>query len=852
MNTIEIYLKESGSNAELKVDFRMFKDAYQNKLIDIYVPKSIIYSNNQNTFNVTVKTGALMTAPNGSKISTKSYYASYLKDVIIDNIEYSVYEQKMPKEYSVYAGQTKIICNIVNIDNTDLDNPKVLNIITTQECYLTIYNSDYLEQEEIVEPSQFEQLTARVTTVETNIVKNTNDIDELTERVENIENVQYEIIDIGNLQTMIRNLPLPQLTRVKAEEIVEKIKNKPIKVLWHQISRDFQNDVYFDVAIESNEDYSTLFFNYRNEGLFMFRAFKDESSTIIEPTLLYMFKEFEDKIDANTQSINSLNRRVNTNTSDITIIKANYITKSVNDLLNYYLKNETYNKSEVNDLISSISASSFLVVDRLPTNPLSNVIYLVPAESPEQDNYYNEYVYINGQWEMIGSTKVDLSNYYNKTQIDEKFNNVNANITTLSDGLQETDNRVTENSNDIDALTEKVAEIELFKFPNAVIMGDPTINNGQVSGFSVDNYLVFPFILDVGDRNFQIDFAFTTGSDVTTQQNVLDSKFGIALAIANGKGLMAVSGNGTNWTGTSVGTINISPNTTYYARLTWNKLVYKTALSTDGVSYTDDMTITMAQRPYPRTIYIGGGNAEELGRTPNVFKGIINMNKASLSVGGAIIWQGMDDVGLATRADVSLSNLDELGEQRFNQKANITDLTSGTLIVNKATNDGNGNNIVNTYVTKNDLSGINNQLEDLNGVPASTNLLNYPIGAIYLSMNNTSPASLFGGSWEQLAENYTLWTATSGAGETINAGLPNITGLINGVEGFPRVLENYSLTGAFKDSYVKPSGVTGFSASNAYKLEYIDFKASNSNLIYGNSTTVQPPAIKVYAWKRIS
>mgnify|MGYP006956018656 FL=1 len=32
----------------------------------------------------------------------------------------------------------------------------------------------------------------------------------------------------------------------------------------------------------------------------------------------------------------------------------------------------------------------------------------------------------------------------------------------------------------------------------------------------------------------------------------------------------------------------------------------------------------------------------------------------------------------------------------------------------------------------------------------------------------------------------------------------------------------------------------------------IAFDASRSSSIYGNSTTVQPPAIRIYCWKRIA
>lgn len=233
-------------------------------------------------------------------------------------------------------------------------------------------------------------------------------------------------------------------------------------------------------------------------------------------------------------------------------------------------------------------------------------------------------------------------------------------------------NNIATNTSNISYLDEKVRDIELFKFPNAVIIGEPTISNGQVSGFSADNYMQFPFILDLHNTPFQIDFAFTTGNNVTTQQNILDSEFGLALAIANGKGLMAISGNGTSWNiGSSVGTIAIQPNTTYYARLTWDGMQYKTLISTNGTDYTQDMYLVGTQRPYPRTIFIGGCSGSVIGHTPHPFFGTINMNKAYLSTRGQVIWQGMDDAGLVTRADISLSNLDELGEKRFTDKQDV-------------------------------------------------------------------------------------------------------------------------------------------------------------------------------------
>ena len=120
----------------------------------------------------------------------------------------------------------------------------------------------------------------------------------------------------------------------------------------------------------------------------------------------------------------------------------------------------------------------------------------------------------------------------------------------------------------------------------------------------------------------------------------------------------------------------------------------------------------------------------------------------------------------------------------------------------------------------------------------------HPVGSLYISVENTSPASLFGGTWTQLGANYALWTATSGAGTTINAGLPNITGTLPSCIG---VYDGQNPTGAFtKAGRVADNG--GY--ANYYGRGSYNFSAQNSNNIYGNSSTVQPPAYKVYVWRR--
>ena len=77
------------------------------------------------------------------------------------------------------------------------------------------------------------------------------------------------------------------------------------------------------------------------------------------------------------------------------------------------------------NILDQVNQFSVLVVLELPTENIdSHTIYFVPKTKSEQDDVYDEYIYINNEWEHIGTTEVDLNSYYKKEEIDKKLSEV--------------------------------------------------------------------------------------------------------------------------------------------------------------------------------------------------------------------------------------------------------------------------------------------------------------------------------------------------------------------------------------------------------------------------------------------
>ena len=123
----------------------------------------------------------------------------------------------------------------------------------------------------------------------------------------------------------------------------------------------------------------------------------------------------------------------------------------------------------------------------------------------------------------------------------------------------------------------------------------------------------------------------------------------------------------------------------------------------------------------------------------------------------------------------------------------------------------------------------------------------FPVGSIYQSTDPTSPAALFGGTWEEIASDRVLMGASRShaAGTTVKAGLPNITGSFVANVHYM----SHEVSGAFTAGDRITSTGANNGDANVYKFS---LDASKSNAVYGRSSTVQPAAYYVHIWRRVA
>lgn len=116
----------------------------------------------------------------------------------------------------------------------------------------------------------------------------------------------------------------------------------------------------------------------------------------------------------------------------------------------------------------------------------------------------------------------------------------------------------------------------------------------------------------------------------------------------------------------------------------------------------------------------------------------------------------------------------------------------------------------------------------------------YPVGSIYMSVNSTSPATLFGGTWEQIEDRFLL-----SAGDTYTAGS-------TGGEATHTLTVN-EMPSHNHSAWLNGGGsISGYGLDYTYTNECRSYDGSDiiDNKGGGQAFNIMPPYLAVYVWKR--
>lgn len=136
----------------------------------------------------------------------------------------------------------------------------------------------------------------------------------------------------------------------------------------------------------------------------------------------------------------------------------------------------------------------------------------------------------------------------------------------------------------------------------------------------------------------------------------------------------------------------------------------------------------------------------------------------------------------------------------------------------------------------------------------------YPVGSIYMSVNSTSPASLFGGTWERIKDRFLLAAGdTYSAGSTGgNAEHTHKYGIQFGAYFGAVSIESDSQTGVLQGGTGNPAGSAYYvNADSIVNKNATDESKTVSTSHYRStadtsSASNMPPYLAVYVWKRVA
>lgn len=112
-----------------------------------------------------------------------------------------------------------------------------------------------------------------------------------------------------------------------------------------------------------------------------------------------------------------------------------HVTQEDKDLWNASLQNA---KDYAKSLFDQVTNFNIVKCQTLPTEDIQTMTIYFLQIDPEQNDLYEEYMYIDNAWEKIGNTRIDLSDYVTKTLLQSEIDTINQTITTKESTINQT------------------------------------------------------------------------------------------------------------------------------------------------------------------------------------------------------------------------------------------------------------------------------------------------------------------------------------------------------------------------------------------------------------------------------
>lgn len=150
----------------------------------------------------------------------------------------------------------------------------------------------------------------------------------------------------------------------------------------------------------------------------------------------------------------------------------------------------------------------------------------------------------------------------------------------------------------------------------------------------------------------------------------------------------------------------------------------------------------------------------------------------------------------------------------------------------------------------------------------------YPVGSIYINVENINPEDVFGGTWEQIKDRFLIGANNDLEDYKAGAMGGSTTKTLTVDNLPPHTHESASITGwfemrkstgdaneiskvdgtVFKSASTSNSSTTITNSSTTYNRQRINFSATHehSSVGKGKAVDIMPPYLSVYIWKRIA